>query len=278
MDYFQNFIDNFGLSFILDAAICLLVMVFFTVIIAKKHNYLVLAFFYLYIISFAVIAFFNAKSGGKMFYVATVVLRYFTIFLSVMFCVVYQADLKSLVTRLHTKNDDTRYAAHGNSEDDLLVAVSEIVKATQELSKNDTGALIIVCAGSVPTNVVETGTRLNCLVSSAVLESIFNTKSPLHDGAVIIKDNTILAAGCFLPLTQRADLSHDLGTRHRAAIGISEEAPVLSIVVSEESGIVSIVKNKGEIKRYMTSERLSEELEHAYGITFLGNKHQHGVH
>ena len=277
MNYFQNFLDNFGLSFILDAAVCLFVLVFFTVIIAKKHNYAVLVLFYLYMGAFAAVAFFCAKTEGKMFYVATTVMRYFTIFLAMMFCVVYQTDLKSLMTRLHTKNDDVRYAAHGNSEDDLMTAVSEIVKATQELSKNDTGALIIVCAGSVPTNVVETGTRLNCLVSSAVLESIFNTKSPLHDGAVIIKDNTILAAGCFLPLTQRSDLSHDLGTRHRAAIGISEEAPVLSIVVSEESGIVSIVKNKGEIKRYMTSERLSEELEHAYGINFLGNKRQGSI-
>lgn len=274
MNYFQNFIDNFGLTFILDALVCAFVLVFFTVVIAKKRNYLVLLLFYLYMGAFGAVSFFCAQSGGKMFYVATVVLRYFTVFLSIMFCVVYQSDLKSLVSRLHTKNDDVRYAAHGNSEDDLLVAVTEIVKATQELSKNDTGALIIVCAGSVPVNVVETGTRLNCLVSSAVLESIFNTKSPLHDGAVIIKDNTILAAGCFLPLTQRDDLSHDLGTRHRAAIGISEEAPVLSIVVSEESGIVSVVKNKGEIKRYMTSERLSEELEHAYGITFIGNKRQ----
>lgn len=274
METFQNFINNFGLTFIVDAIVIATVLVFFTVIIAKKRNFLVLVLFYLYVGAFAAIAFFNAKTGGQMFYVATAVLRYFTIFLSVMFCVVYQADLKNIVSRLHTKNDDVRYAAHGNSEDDLLVAVTEIVKATQELSKNDTGALIIVCAGSVPVNVVETGTRLNCLVSSAVLESIFNTKSPLHDGAVIIKDNTILAAGCFLPLTQRDDLSHDLGTRHRAAIGISEEAPVLSIVVSEESGIVSIVKNKGEIKRYMTSERLSEELEHAYGITFIGNKRQ----
>lgn len=275
MNTFENFIDNFGISFLVDAIVCAFVLVFFTAIIAKKHNYLVLALFYLYIGAFATIAFFNAKTNGAMFYVATAVMRYFTIFLAVMFCVVYQADFKSLLSRLHTKNDDIRYAAHGNSEDDLLVATSEIVKATQELSKNDVGALIIVCAGSVPVNVVETGTRLNCLVSSAVLESIFNTKSPLHDGAVIIKDNTILAAGCFLPLTQRDDLSHDLGTRHRAAIGISEEAPVLSIVVSEESGIVSIVKNKGEIKRYMTSERLSEELEQVYGITTLGNKSQH---
>ena len=276
MNYFQNFMDNFGLSFIADAAICAFVLVFFTVIIAKKRNYMVLILFYLYIGAFAAVAFFCAKTEGRMFYVATAVMRYFTVFLSIMFCVVYQSDLKNLFSRLHTKNDDVRYAAHGNSEDDLMVAVGEIVKATQELSKNDTGALIIVCAGSVPVNVVETGTRLNCLVSSAVLESIFNTKSPLHDGAVIIKDNTILAAGCFLPLTQRDDLSRDLGTRHRAAIGIAEEAPVLSIVVSEESGIVSVVKNKGEIKRYMTSERLSEEIEHAYGITFLGgSKHQH---
>lgn len=272
MDYFSNFIDNFGWSFIADAAVCLFALVFFITFLAKKRNFRVLTIGLIYVACFAAMAFFCAKTQGKMFYIGTQVFRYLTIFFIVAFCVVYQSDLKSLFASLHSKNEDLRYAAHGGSEDDLLVATNEIIKATQVLSKNDTGALIVICGSNVPTNIVETGTRLDCLVSSAVLQSIFNTKSPLHDGAVVIKSNTILAAGCFLPLTQRTDLSRDLGTRHRAAIGITEEANVLSIVVSEESGIVSVVKDKGVIKRYMTSEHLAVEIEQMYGISHIGNK------
>lgn len=272
MEYFNNFLKNFGVSFIADALVCLFALVFFITFLAKKHNYLVMIVGLVYVACFAVMAFFCAKTQGAIFYVGTTVFRYLTVFFIVAFCMVYQSDLKSLFASIRNKNDDAHYAAHGSSEDDLVVSTNEIIKATQVLSKNDIGALIVICGSTVPTNIVETGTRLDCLVSSAVLQSIFNTKSPLHDGAVVIKSNTILAAGCFLPLTQRSDLSRDLGTRHRAAIGITEEANVLSIVVSEESGIVSVVKDKGVIKRYMTSEHLAVEIEQMYGISHIGNK------
>ncbi|MBQ9145319.1 MAG: DNA integrity scanning protein DisA nucleotide-binding domain protein [Clostridia bacterium] len=257
------------MSFIADAVICLLTLIFFIVILAKKRNVRLLVVSVLYIGAFATTSVFCELTDGKMFFIASTVLRYMLIFFMVAFCVVYQSDLKALFTKLESKSDEVHYATHGNSEDDLTAAADEIVKATQVLSRNDTGALIVVCAGSVPVNVVETGTRLNCVVSSAVLESIFNTKSPLHDGAVIIKNNTILSAGCFLPLTQRTDLARDMGTRHRAAIGIAEESNVLAIVVSEESGIVSVVRNKNEIKRYVTSEHLTQELENVYGISHI---------
>ncbi len=269
MTEFNNFVENIGVSFIADAIVCVLALAFFVTFMVKKRNFRLLIITALYMACFVTMATFAALTQGKMFYIGTIVFRYMTIFFMVAFCVVYQSDLKNLFAQLGTKRDDLHYATHGSTEDDLLAATSEIVKATQVLSKNDTGALIVVCQGTVPSNVVETGTRLNSIVSCSLLESIFNTKSPLHDGAVIIKNNTILAAGCFLPLTQRNDLSRELGTRHRAAIGIAEESSVLSIVVSEESGIVSIVKDKGEIKRYMTSDRLREELEDCYGIAHV---------
>ena len=270
MEHFSNFINNIGLSLIGDCVVAVLMIAFFTAFLLKKRNFRLLIVIFVYVACFVTMSVFESITQGKMFYIGTILFRYMTFFFMVAFCVVYSADLKSLFAKLSTKRDDVHYATHGSSEDDLQLATEEIVKATQVLSKNDTGALIVVCQGAVPSNVVETGTRLNCVVSAAVLESIFNTKSPLHDGAVVVKNNTILAAGCFLPLTQRNDLSRDFGTRHRAAIGITEEANVLSIVVSEESGIVSVVKNKGEVKRYMTSERLTEELEHAYGIAHIG--------
>ena len=112
---------------------------------------------------------------------------------------------------------------------------------------------------------METGIQLNANISAQLLECIFNTKAPLHDGAVVIKGNKILASSCFLPLTANVTVTKEVGTRHRAAIGITEESDVLAIVVSEETGIISIAKN-GVLTRYMTIERLKEEIENVYGI------------
>jgi diadenylate cyclase len=134
------------------------------------------------------------------------------------------------------------------------------------MAKQDVGAIIIIdTAGDIHENILDTGTRLGAVISAGLLESIFNTKAPLHDGAVIVRGNKIVAAGCFLTLTQR-NVNKEMGTRHRAAIGITEETDVLSIVVSEETGIISVVKH-GEIKRYMTMDKLKDEIEDAYGIS-----------
>ena len=127
------------------------------------------------------------------------------------------------------------------------------------------GIIIIDSAGDIHDNILDTGTRLNATLSAPLFESIFNTKAPLHDGAVIVRGNKIIAAGCFLTLTQR-NVNKEMGTRHRAAIGITEDTDVLSIVVSEETGIISVVKH-GEIKRYMTMDKLKDEIEEAYGIS-----------
>jgi len=134
------------------------------------------------------------------------------------------------------------------------------------MAKQDVGAIIIIdSAGDIHDNILDTGTRLNATLSAPLFESIFNTKAPLHDGAVIVRGNKIIAAGCFLTLTQR-NVNKEMGTRHRAAIGITEDTDVLSIVVSEETGIISVVKH-GEIKRYMTMDKLKDEIEEAYGIS-----------
>ena len=134
------------------------------------------------------------------------------------------------------------------------------------MAKQDVGPIIIIdSSGDIHENILDTGTRLDAVLSAPLLESIFNTKAPLHDGAVIVRGNRIIAAGCFLTLTQR-NVNKEMGTRHRAAIGVTEETDVLSIVVSEETGIISVVKH-GEIKRYMTMDKLNDEIEMAYGIS-----------
>jgi diadenylate cyclase len=152
------------------------------------------------------------------------------------------------------------------SDEELYNAINEMIKASQALSKSNTGALIVLVANAVPSHIVESGVKLNAAISAALLESIFNVKSPLHDGAVIIKGNKLIAAGCFLPLSQDADLPKELGTRHRAAIGITENYDVLTIIVSEETGVISVAKN-GALSRYYDSNMLNQTLTEFYGLS-----------
>ena len=150
--------------------------------------------------------------------------------------------------------------------DQLEKSVSEIVKAVQNMSKRNVGALIIVAPEDIPTHIIESGTSLNALISCQLLESIFNTKAPLHDGAVYVRGDKVLAAGCFLPLSQNMNIDKNMGTRHRAAIGVTEEFNHLAIIVSEETGIISVARNGG-IDRYYDTEMLTEVLKQTYGLT-----------
>ncbi len=137
--------------------------------------------------------------------------------------------------------------------------IEMLVNACFSLSKSKTGALIVV-AGKLELNEqINTGTLMDAKISSALLRTIFFKNTPLHDGAVIIKEHKIVAAGCILPLTQR-EVDKSLGLRHRAAIGISENTDAIAIMVSEERGSVSFAR-EGEIKRRVSKEVLAEFLE-----------------
>ena len=150
-------------------------------------------------------------------------------------------------------------------------AINEIIKAIQNMSKNDVGAIIVLSNTKMPENIINSGVKLDANISSSLIESIFVPKTPLHDGAMIIQGDKIQAAGCFLPLSQERDLPKDLGTRHRAGIGITETINVTSIIVSEETGIVSYVQ-RGIITRYADSEALRQVLKDYYWQDLLGQK------
>ncbi len=137
--------------------------------------------------------------------------------------------------------------------------IEELVDACMSLSKNKTGALIVIAGNSELNEQINTGEKINARISSPLLRNLFFKNSPLHDGAVIIKGNKIVAAGCILPLTQK-ELDISLGLRHRAAIGITEATDAFTIVISEERGSVSFVKH-GEIRRRISKEVLIELLE-----------------
>lgn len=138
----------------------------------------------------------------------------------------------------------------------------EIVLAAMTLSSSKTGALVVLERTVGLQNYIESGVALNAVLSYDLLVTVFNPNTPLHDGAVIIRNYRIAAASCFLPLTLNPRLSKELGTRHRAAIGITEDTDAVAIVVSEESGVISFVES-GEITRYLTSTELRERIRAA---------------
>lgn len=150
------------------------------------------------------------------------------------------------------------------NERDPSTIIGEIVKAVQNMAKDKTGALIVVERKTGINDVIETGVRIDGQLTGELLENIFVPNTPLHDGAVIIRGDRLAAAGCFLPLTENPNLSKQLGTRHRAALGISESSDALAIIVSEETGIISVA-NDGKLTRYLDSKGLREMLKKIYG-------------
>ncbi|HLS53775.1 MAG TPA: diadenylate cyclase CdaA [Tissierellaceae bacterium] len=145
----------------------------------------------------------------------------------------------------------------------LSKIVEELVDAVASLSRQKIGALIVIERQTGLNEVAETGTLIEGEVTSDLLINIFIPNTPLHDGAVIIKDDKIKAAGCFLPLTDNTGISKELGTRHRAALGISERSDSISIVVSEETGGISIAES-GAISRYVDIKTLRQILLDMY--------------
>lgn len=137
--------------------------------------------------------------------------------------------------------------------------IEELVKACIELSKTFTGALVVIEKDTRVGEIINTGIQLDSSVSAELIMNIFTPNTPLHDGAVIIRENRIKAAACFLPLTDNPNLSKELGTRHRAALGITEVSDSIAVIVSEESGKISFALNGG-LTRNLTSDTLRKAL------------------
>ena len=150
---------------------------------------------------------------------------------------------------------------------------ASIMMAIRYFSRNKIGALIILERETAIGDVIETGTKLNAEVSKELLMNIFNTGAPLHDGAIVIRGNQIIAAGCVLPLTSNNNLSSDLGTRHRAGIGITESSDAIVLIVSEETGAMSVAMD-GSLSRFMDANAVEKVIMSVY----LSNvEHKNGL-
>lgn len=138
--------------------------------------------------------------------------------------------------------------------------ITAVCRSVSSMSENKIGALIVFERQTLLGSIIETGTTVDALATEELIGTVFFPKTPLHDGAAIIRGDRVAAAGCILPLTKNNALSKELGTRHRAAIGMSEESDAVVVVVSEETGTISIV-SKGNIKRDLTSAQLRDTLQ-----------------
>lgn len=169
--------------------------------------------------------------------------------------IIFQPELRRLLERLGSTFSNGK-ALNGTAVNDVI---TQMVDACMSMSKTHTGALIIFERSVSLTHIISNGTIINSDVSAELLKNIFFKNAPLHDGAVIIRNMKIAAAGCVLPLTDRTNLNKELGTRHKAGIGMSEKSDAVVVIVSEETGAVSVAID-GMLKRHLTKESLSHIL------------------
>lgn len=218
------------------------------------------------IVCMGVVTVFSEKVNALWFFFFAGVLSLFFLFL-------FGIEIKRGIYNPNAgKNIQHRVAPNDKQVQHAEECINAITKAVFNLSKSNTGALIVLSNGSMPKEIVESGVPLNASISSQLIEGIFVPKAPLHDGAMLINGDKILAAGCFLPLTQKT-FPNDYGTRHRAGIGIAEVADVSTIIVSEETGIISYAQKKKDqqdvqITRYIDSMGLKRILKDYYGKQF----------
>ncbi len=192
----------------------------------------------------------------------------FVLLISAFMLILFNVEVKKKVWDINaTKVSHSEKASGSNTEirshAETERCITNVIKALQNMSKNNVGALVVLSKGSLPKQVLHSGVEIEAEISTQLIEGIFFPKAPLHDGAMIIHGHKIQAAGCFLPLTQKTSYPKEYGTRHRAAIGITEVANVISLVVSEETGIISIVK-QGNVTRYADYDMLLDALKDYY--------------
>ncbi|WP_029160338.1 diadenylate cyclase CdaA [Clostridium scatologenes] len=173
------------------------------------------------------------------------------------FIIIFQPEIRRALEHLgRTAFNDKHILGNDQVMEEVI---TEIANSIENLSNSRTGALIIIEQLTGLEDIVKTGTKIDAIVSAALLENIFVVNTPLHDGATIIRNDRIVSSGCFLPLTNNQNINKKLGTRHRAALGISENSDALIIVVSEETGTISLAVN-GNLTRGYNKERLKDIL------------------
>lgn len=214
---------------------------------------------FLLVILFIISSYFNLVMVSR-------VLAYFFQFAFVAILIVFQPEIRKALEQVGRNNVGQSIAAVVTGRDrsydraQIRKAINAVVDGVGILQQLKMGALIVFERKTKLGDIIETGTQINCEPSGQIVGNIFFNKAPLHDGAMIIRDGMIHAAGCILPLTKNTSVSAELGTRHRAALGVSEESDAVVVVVSEETGQISVAVN-GVLARRLTRDTLRDVLE-----------------
>ena len=190
------------------------------------------------------------------------IIRNFTTIAVTALLIVFQPELRKALEQLGSQNFFSNLLSFDDGKTKQMFSdktINELVRATFEMAKVKTGALIVIERETSLKEIERTGIEINGLVTSQLLINIFEHNTPLHDGAVVIRGNRVAAATCYLPLSDNMTISKDLGTRHRAAVGVSESTDSLTIVVSEETGRVSVAE-EGSLTRVQNADGLREIL------------------
>ncbi|MEW9095622.1 MAG: diadenylate cyclase CdaA [Clostridiaceae bacterium] len=169
------------------------------------------------------------------------------------FIIIFQPEIRRALEHIGRSAFNDKHILE--DEETMEEVINEIIYAVDNLSKSKTGALIVIERLTGLGETINTGVKIDGIVSASLLENIFVVNTPLHDGATIIRNDRIISAGCFLPLTSNNDLNKSIGTRHRAAIGLSENSDCIVIIVSEETGTISLAFN-GKLTRNYDKSRL----------------------
>lgn len=193
------------------------------------------------------------------------VLGNFTSYIFIILIVLFQPEIRRALAVF----GETRMLGSGNKSTSKVL--DEIVKAASVLANRQIGALIVIEGSTDLEHYIDTGETLKCNVTKDILISIFIPYSPLHDGAVLIKDGEILKAGCILPLSKKVDIGKNYGTRHRAALGITEETDAVSVTVSEEKGSITVA-HKGVLSEELDADMLKIKLKEIFDVNRKGAK------
>ena len=224
--------------------------------------------------------------GGVLHLVATDVMDktifvLFILLVSSIMLIMFNTEIKKSVWDTHKADTFSSSKRSGGNSDirtpeETLACITAINDAVNNMRKSKTGALIVLSKGNLPKAVLQSGTKIDAEISKQLIEGVFFPNSPLHDCAMVIHGHKIQAAGCTLPLTQKTNFPKEFGSRHKSAIGITEVANVIAIVVSEETGIVSVAK-KGEVTRFVEYDTLNDILkEYYWNDLYSSNKKKRG--
>ncbi len=257
MNGLLNFIESFstdGLSYILEFIFLAVLFYMVFALLKTNKNYKFIAIFTIAVIMIGVAFAFSERLDSQLLLV--VVLMFVTIIFTM-----YNTEIKRALLDSMAKG---KKAGSRMSVSVVDKIIAEVVHAIQNMSKNNVGALIVLSNENLPEGIIESGTIVNAEITSQMIEAIFYPKAPLHDGAMVIEGNKIYAAGCFLPLAQSENLPKEMGSRHRAALGVTSVASVTAIVVSEETSIISIIKNGVIRKKYADASDLERALSDYY--------------